>query len=392
MMHTGNWLKVTRVPVTQANELLGASYELFRHAETNETILRTIRYTLPAALHAHVQTVIPTTYFATASTLRKTLHMHPGGAESVGAPRGETGRDGGDTYVKPSFLRWLYNSETYELKATDRNVLGVTGYHGEYPSLVDLRTFMQQYRTDGLNANYELVLINGGEQFPITPGIEANVNIQYTQGMTFPTPHIFYSTSGLPPFKSDSNSPINENEPFLIWLEYLLDPRLPSTPQTISTSYGDIEQTVPPDYAMSVCKLFAQLGNRGVSVLTSSGNDGVGAGDCTSNDGFRRVQFLPRFPSSCTCGALAQAQVQVSHHTGSFSQVPGSLASGVLGTPSRVTPLLGNATPRLRRFTPVVVSRTTSRFQTISLMQCPHIFEILMADMMASTSASADVT
>ena len=304
MMHTGNWLKVTSVAVTQANELLGASYELFRHAETNETILRTIRYALPAALHAHVQTVIPTTYFATASTLRKTLHMHPGGAESAGAPRGETGRDGGDTYVKPSFLRWLYNSETYVPKATDWNVLGVTGYHGEYPSLSDLRSFMEKFRTDGLNADFKLMLIDGGLGLSFTPGLEANIAIQYTQGMTFPTQHVFYSTAGLPPFEPDSNSPINENEPFYHWLEYILNPLLLRIPQTISTSYSDSEQTVPPDYAKTVCDLFAQLGNRGISVLTSSGDVGVGAGDCEANDGSGKVQFLPQFPSSCMCGVL----------------------------------------------------------------------------------------
>ena len=304
MMYTGNWLKVTTVPVIQANELLGASYELFRHTETNETILRTIRYALPAELHVHVQAVIPTTYFATASTLRKTLHMHPGGAVSAGAPRGVTGRDGDDYYVKPSFLRWLYNSETYVPKATDRNVLGIAGYHGEYPSLTDLRSFMQRFRTDGLYADYKLVLIDGGHGFSITPGYEANIVIQYTQGMTFPTPHVFYSTAGLPPFEPDSNSPINENEPFYSWLEYMLSPRLPSLPQTISTSYSDSEQTVPPDYAMSVCDLFAQLGNRGVSILTSSGDVGVGAEDCEVNDGSGKVQFLPQFPSSCMCGAL----------------------------------------------------------------------------------------
>ena len=117
--------------MTQANELLGASYELFRHAETNETILRMIRYALPAVLQAHVLAVVPTAYFATASTLRKPLHMHPGGAVSAGAPRDVTDRDGDDYCVKPSFLRWLYNSETYVPKATDRNVLGIMGYHGE---------------------------------------------------------------------------------------------------------------------------------------------------------------------------------------------------------------------------------------------------------------------
>jgi tripeptidyl-peptidase-1 len=110
MIHTGNWLKVTGVPVSQANELLGATYELYRHAETNNTILRTISYALPAALESHVQTVVPTTYFGSESprTLRKTPHMRPGGAAAVGAPRGVTSRD--DEDIEPEYLRWLYYS------------------------------------------------------------------------------------------------------------------------------------------------------------------------------------------------------------------------------------------------------------------------------------------
>ena len=70
-------------------------------------------------------------------------------------------------------------------------------------------------------------------------------------------------------------------------------------PQTISTSYGDDEQTVPLDYATSVCNIFAQLGTMGVSVLFSSGDSGVGGGLCHSNDGTNRVKFIPVFPASC---------------------------------------------------------------------------------------------
>lgn len=50
-------------------------------------------------------------------------------------------------------------------------------------------------------------------------------------------------------------------------------------------------ETVPKDYAMSVCNLFAQLGARGASIMFSSGDFGVGGGDCTTNDGKSAVKF-----------------------------------------------------------------------------------------------------
>ena len=50
----GSWLTLS---LTKVNALFSASYQLFLHTETNETVIRTIRYSLPAALQGHVQTV-----------------------------------------------------------------------------------------------------------------------------------------------------------------------------------------------------------------------------------------------------------------------------------------------------------------------------------------------
>jgi hypothetical protein len=70
-------------------------------------------------------------------------------------------------------------------------------------------------------------------------------------------------------------------------------------PQTITTSYGDEAQTVPHDYAVTVCLMFAQLGARGTSVLFCTGDSGVGSRDCETNDGRNVTQFQPSFPASC---------------------------------------------------------------------------------------------
>jgi len=62
-------------------------------------------------------------------------------------------------------------------------------------------------------------------------------------------------------------------------------------PQVVSTSYGMNEAEVGEDLAREMCEQFMQLGARGVSVLFSSGDSGVGDGQCTS--------FAPLFPSGC---------------------------------------------------------------------------------------------
>lgn len=57
-------------------------------------------------------------------------------------------------------------------------------------------------------------------------------------------------------------------------------------------------QTVPVEYATRVCNLMAMMGLRGISVLESSGDSGVGA-PCRANDGSNALQFTPQFPGSC---------------------------------------------------------------------------------------------
>ncbi|KAH9031385.1 subtilisin-like protein [Lactarius deliciosus] len=291
--HGGSWLTLTGVPVSRANELLRASYQLYQHIGTNDTVLRTLNYGLPAVLVEHVQCVAPTTHFGFPRTPRREPLMRRGGArtEQTKVPGGAPGTvlSSRDQGVTPSSLRSFYKTSRYVPLAAGWNMLGIAGYLGDWPSLDDLRQFMNRYRSDATDATYRVVQIKGGGYDPSNPATEANLNMQYTSAIAYPTTHIFYSTGG-----SDTLG-----DPSINWLDYVLG--LWSVPQTVSTAYGTPEYTVPPDYAAHVCNLFAQLGVRGASVLHSSGNDGVGHGNCLVQDssGNSRVQFLPTFPSTC---------------------------------------------------------------------------------------------
>ncbi|KAH9070672.1 subtilisin-like protein [Lactarius deliciosus] len=334
--HGGNWLTVTGVPVSTANELLSASYQLYRYAGTNETVLRTVGYALPAALHVHVQTVAPTTYFGSPLTPRSRPRGYRGGAAAALSTRDVP-------IVTPALLRSLYNSVTYQPAATEQNMIGVTGFHGEYVGDDDLEKFMRRFRSDARDATFLVIDINDSGYDSSKPGSEANLDMQYTQAMAWPTPHVFYSIGGLAEeFTPDSSTPVNGNEPFLGWLEVMI--RLEDIPQTISTSYGGNEQTFPPDYAKSVCELFGQLGARGVSVLFASGDSGVGAEDCKKNDGTGVVEFQPIFPATCTCGfspltRSIQARIPVAHHsTTRFAGPWVTSVGGTIGRPEVAAP------------------------------------------------------
>ncbi|KAH8978362.1 subtilisin-like protein [Lactarius hatsudake] len=289
----GNWLRVVDVSVSQANRILGASYQLYQHVETNETVLRTINYSLPEVLHGHIQAVVPTTHFGSPLTegMRRRIQLSTGVEERAKAGSVLSNRD--EEGITPSYLRWLYRTSGYAPKATDRNALGIAGYGGQFPSPQDLTIFMNEYRTDGEDATFTVTQVNGGGYDPGNPGIEGNLDIQYAEAMAYPTRHIYYSTGGT------ADSPTDD--PYLCWLRYMIAQDDVDIPRTISTSYGGYEQFMSQEYAVSVCNLFGQLGVRGVSVLFSSGDNGVGEGDCLFRDssGKDSVQFIPIFPATC---------------------------------------------------------------------------------------------
>ncbi|KAF8259523.1 subtilisin-like protein [Lactarius quietus] len=296
--HSGSCLKVTGLPVVQANELLGTSYQRYRRTGTNDTaILRTIGYALPTVLHEHVRTVIPTTYFASTHTLRPTPQRR-----SVEATANMTSTELLKTLssrniqlITPNDVRWLYRTIYYDPAATDQNVLGIAGFNGQYPSPADLTSFMKQYRTDAVSATFTVNQIEKNKYDPTNPGDEANLDIQWSQAIAYPTPHIFYGGGSTMYAVIGTNEPLRKGDMWADWLDYLLE--TPVVPQTISISYGDPEKHLPLEYVTTLCDMFAQLGALGVSVLCASGDDGVGKGNCKVKDG--SVRFEPEWPSSC---------------------------------------------------------------------------------------------
>ncbi|KAF8260339.1 subtilisin-like protein [Lactarius quietus] len=293
----GGWLMVASVPVSQANEMLGASYQLYQQSGTDDTIiLRTISYTLPTVLHKYVRTVVPTTYFGSTDAPRKSPLRR-----SVNATADITTREletmlssrANPIPVTPWELQSLYRTFAYEAAATDKNAFGIVGYGDNYPSPADLKEFMTRFFTNAIDATYEVVKINGGKYNPSLPTVEGNQITQYVEAMVYPTPVTFYSVGGGFVITPGINLP-GRGDAILEVLLHLVN--RPDVPKTISISYGNYEKDLPLEYATIICRMYAQLGARGVSVLHPSGNAGVGKGDCQTNGG---VQFIPEFPASC---------------------------------------------------------------------------------------------
>ncbi|OJA14334.1 hypothetical protein AZE42_10497 [Rhizopogon vesiculosus] len=320
-----DWVTI-RVPVGLAEDMLDTTYHVYKDSTTGESMVRTTSYSLPEILHEHVDLIQPTTMFARFKAFKSSLHwtdlaQPPLSTSSNGTITGPAGNQvdaSCNNTVTISCLKQLYNSVGYNTSATNGNQLGLTGYLEQYANNMDLQQFYQLENPSAYGSNYTFVSINGGlnNQSYADAGIEADLDTQFGFGLTWPTPGTFYSTGGEPPFTPDMLSPTDTNEPYSYWLDYVLSQD--TLPQTISTSYGDDEQTVPYTYATRVCAGMAALGARGVSVMFSSGDGGVGDGDanpatqeCYSNDGRNVTKFLPAFPASCPYVTAVGATINI---------------------------------------------------------------------------------
>jgi tripeptidyl-peptidase I len=205
-------------------------------------------------------------------------------------------------------IRTLYGTINYTPQVPEKHSIGIANYLNETNNRADIKLFLQTFRPEAVSAadSFELISVDNGtlsqtytpDEISAGTGIEGILDAELVIGIGYPIPMISWSTGGSPPFIPDLSTPTDTNEPYLDWLNYVL--AQDDLPTVISTSYGDSEQTVPYSYAKRACSGFAQLGARGISLLFSSGDSGVGSnGTCFSNIDASKAQFTPAFPASC---------------------------------------------------------------------------------------------
>ncbi|KAH8707046.1 tripeptidyl-peptidase 1 precursor [Phaeosphaeriaceae sp. PMI808] len=305
-----DWI-IVHLPIELVESLLDTEYHNYKHKD-GSIVARTTRWSLPRHLHAHIDAIQPTTSF---------FRGTPQGAtwvdKVVEVPASYTTPKNisiasvcNVTSVTPECFQTLYSTKWYQTQASDKNSVAFTNYLGEIPIRPDTKSFLQKYRPEAMSqadAFKQISIDNGPVQDgPLTynqstvAGIsrEANLDVQAIAGISWKTPITSFSTGGQPPFVPDISTPENTNEPYLVWVNWLLQQK--TIPNIISTSYGDPEQTVPRSYAERVCKQFAQVGARGTTMFFSSGDHGIGGTDtCYTNDGKKTYKFQPAFPASC---------------------------------------------------------------------------------------------
>jgi tripeptidyl-peptidase-1 len=328
----GTWVTFATTTET-ANRLLNANFQQFeRHGILK---IRTTEYSVPQSLVEHIDLIHPTTFFGKTQAFRpshlpeglrkrditdlvykepektekKTARTHTTAANGkfaqlVPPPTNSTVAAGCKTVVTPECLKQFYNVGNYTATASSGSRIGFGSFLNQSAQYADLKMYLETFLIP--DQNFTKVFVNNASnsQDPARASDvagEANLDVQNMIGIAHPLPVFEYLTGGSPPIVNDleqTNTTANTNEPYLPFYQYLLSKRNSQLPQVISNSYGEPEQTVPRRYAERVCTSIALMGLRGVTVLESSGDTGVGS-YCKSNDGTNRDRFLPQFPATC---------------------------------------------------------------------------------------------
>ncbi|KAJ7799257.1 subtilisin-like protein [Mycena olivaceomarginata] len=281
-----DWVSIT-LPVSEANKLFGAQFDVFTHPSLKDSITRTLSVSLPSELVGHVDVIHPTTAFVAPNTRL----VPPGRQINARGPAASCNSSDPSSFVTPTCLQELYGIPTTPATQTSNNLL-VTGYSGDWAQRADLAQFLKLVRPDiPPSTTFTLLTIDNGTnpQSPSDTGLEANLDIQYTMGIATGVPVEFLSVGG-PPTLDDFPTALLDTTTFL---DGIADP-----PTVMTTSYGFTESFFGLSVATKICNGYMALGARGISVVFASGDGGV-RGNHDSTDVCANNTFVPVFPASC---------------------------------------------------------------------------------------------
>ncbi|OAX42805.1 hypothetical protein K503DRAFT_766419 [Rhizopogon vinicolor AM-OR11-026] len=333
---TKGWINVD-VTVEEAERLMNTEYHVYTHKSGQEHVACEA-YQLPEHVSSHVDFVLPSVHFD--AKIKRRSGSEPEPARAIGQPGvGITPKTTGtvsqilteleecDEYITPVCLRALYGL-VYEPVATDKNSFGVVEYTPQAYLQTDLQMFAMNFSTDLIGKEPYMVSIDGGYAQTEYQGFdyngESNLDLQY--GMSLVTGNqtvTLYQTGDMVEGASFNNFLDAIDGTYCTFEggdDYTEDSQYPdpygggyegpedcgtATPAyVISTSYGYNEADLTLFYAERQCAEYAKLGLMGVTVLYSSGDDGVAGNDdvCLNANGTQTadgVIFNPTFPGVC---------------------------------------------------------------------------------------------
>lgn len=230
-----------------ANQLLAANFQFYVNNVKHIERLRTLEYSVPDALMAHINMIQPTTRFGQIRAQRTTLHSQSKESDEAFSSNAMSTSPDCNNIITPRCLKDIYNIGDYKADPNNGNKAGFASYLEQYASYSDLELFANNIAPEAKGQNFSVVQYNGGgnDQNPKGDISEANLDLQYLIGVSSPVPITEYSVGGRGILIPDLDQPDpnqNSNEPYLEFLQNVLKLDSKDLPQVISTSYGEDEQ------------------------------------------------------------------------------------------------------------------------------------------------------
>lgn len=345
-----DWVHV-KTSIEQAEKLLEMDVNFYQF-EDQDPVLRTKEYSVPESVADAITFIHPIANFMRPKKeiLSPSEDFSPTMLNSLHLAKRDVACS---PVVVPDCIKTLYNitsasnttnttssiNGTVPSNSTNFPIrLGIAGFLEENANYEDSDNFLKTFAKPLYNAkyNYSVELINGAKnsQNISKSGSEAALDVQYAMALGYPADVIYYLAAGRGTSLDDDGEELpdeyNDNEPYLEFLDYLLDRPDDELPHVLSISYADNEVSVPRKYAHRACSLFGLLTARGTTILAASGDGGAKGSSnssCRTNDGTNQNVAMAVFPATCpwvtSIGGVTDAKdppVAAEFSGGGFSQ------------------------------------------------------------------------
>ncbi|KAK4495342.1 hypothetical protein PRZ48_013673 [Zasmidium cellare] len=277
--------------ISDAEALLNASYHVFSDGSKN--IMRTELLHLPEDVAQHIDFITPTTMFPSPSKNNSAHHELLKRSHSI---QHLESRDscGANDYSTPTCIRQVYGiNYTAAPNRTTFAVFATEGASATYDQS-SLQKYLETYNKPAAAARPSYIINGAGDsanEGGIAADFEVALDTQVLLGLAWPAQGILYNRGGV--FGPNVGK---EYDRFVMFLTELMNNE--TVPSVVSFSESQPEDLMDRDYALRLCNMMAAIGNRGVTLLFSSGNNGAN-GDNASNNPPHTSIFEPKFPASC---------------------------------------------------------------------------------------------
>ena len=256
-------------PVGAWEKMFATTFYYFQHAQNAFVpITRAVHYSIPAVLADHVSAVFNTVQMPPRVSPKKLMRLKSDAPEKAGS-------------ITPAVLNSYYDitSNTGSTLASQ----SVFESLGQYYSPSDLSEFETNYDIPQQAIAEDIGGYESDAECTEDANncIEANLDVQYLIAVSQKTPTTYWYEDAV--------------DSFLAWIQEVAASENP--PLVHSISYGAIETEVPQAIGDAFSTEAMKLGLQGVSILVSSGDDGVANFQARSNP--NKCGYTPSFPASC---------------------------------------------------------------------------------------------